>query len=70
MSIGPYVVAEFHENYRKLLASALALEKEITGIDKIKDWNKVMRAGTASVASQQQDRKRTWDDVVSPGGVS
>ena len=52
MSIRPYVVAQCHTDYGKLLASALALEKKKTGDKKIKDRNRVMRAGTASMTSQ------------------
>ena len=69
MSIRPYVVAQCFNDYGKLLASALALEKERTGSDKIKDKNRIMRAGMASVASHQ-DKKRTRDDVISPEGAS
>ena len=53
----------------ELLASALALEKEKTGTDDIKDRNRIMRAGTASLALQQQGKKRARDDVVSSGGA-
>ena len=71
MSIRPYVVAQCHENYGKLLASALALEKERIGANKINDRNIIMRVGTASInTQQQQNRKRTRDDVVSPRGAS
>ena len=59
LSIRPYVVAQCFSDYGQMVASALALEKERTGTDDIKDRNKIMRAGTASMASQQKGKKRT-----------
>ena len=58
-----------YTDYGKLLSSALALEKERTGADKIKSNNRLMRAGMASTVTQEHGRKRTRDDVVSPGGA-
>ena len=58
MSIRPFVVAQCHMDYGKLLSSALAAKKKRTGADKIKDRNQLIRVGIASVITQQWEKNK------------
>ena len=69
-TIRPSVVVHAHSSYRKVVDTALLMEREIGSMSQTADRGRQTRTGVGSVpVPQQQGTKRTHDDVVSSGGV-
>ena len=64
------MVVHVHSSYRKVVDTALLMERETASMSQTTDRGRQTRTGAGNVSMpQQQGTKRTRDDVGSSGGV-